>query len=166
MDVTFEKFLTKQFYYLVTLSLFDSKYKGGDGIQRNTKFNTRYVINLLGGKEWIFRDKNIFGVNLKASFTGGEYYVPINLDESIKQHREVLDEASAYSQELPSVFYIDLTLTYRINHKKFSGIWAIQVRNLLNQHPDVGYLYNDFDQTIEAEKSLGILPILSYKVEF
>jgi len=166
MDLTFEKFLTKQFYYLVTLSLFDSKYHGGDGIQRNTKFNTRYVINLLGGKEWTFRDKNIFGMNLKASFTGGEYYVPINLDESIAEHREVLDESNAYSTKLPSVFYIDLTLTYRINHKKFSGIWAIQVKNLLNQHPDVGYIYNDFNQTIEAEKSLGILPILSYKVEF
>jgi hypothetical protein len=165
-DITFEKFLTKQYYYLATISIFDSEYKGGDGTERNTRFNTRYVINLLVGKEWTFREKNIFGVNLKASFTGGEHYVPIDLSQSVALHREVLDESVAYSPGLPAVFYIDLTVTYRINHKKFSGIWAIQVRNLLNQHPDVGYIYNDFNQTIEPQKSLGILPVVSYKVEF
>jgi hypothetical protein len=51
MDLTFEKFLTKQLYYLVTVSLFQSKYKGGDMIERNTRFNSNYVVNVLGGKE-------------------------------------------------------------------------------------------------------------------
>ena len=121
---------------------------------------------MLGGKEWTFREKNIFGVNLKVSITGGEHYIPIDLEKSIAHHRDVLIESTAYSPKLPDVFYLDLTVTYRINHKKFSGIWAIQVRNLLNQHPDVGYLYNDFNYTIEPQKSLGILPVMSYKVEF
>jgi hypothetical protein len=166
LDLTFEKFLTKQYYYMVTASIFDSKYKGGDHIVRNTRFNSNYVVNLLGGKEWTVRKKNLFGVNLKMVATGGEYYVPIDLEQSIAQHREVLDEPAAYTRRLPSFFYIDLTLTYRTNHKKFSGIWAIQVRNLLNQRPVTGYLYNDYNQSIEPVKSLGIIPLLSYKVEF
>jgi hypothetical protein len=166
IDITFEKFLTKQYYYLATISLFDSKYKGGDGIERNTRFNTNYVINLLGGKEWTIRKKNIFGVNLKASYTGGEYYVPVNLSESILQHREVLDENLAYQVRLPDFFYLDITLTYRTNHKKFSGIWAIQVKNLLNQKPATGYIYNDFTQSVEAVTSMGIFPMISYKIEF
>jgi hypothetical protein len=166
IDFTVEKFLTKQYYYLATISLFDSKYRGGDGINRNTRFNTNYVVNLLGGKEWTFREKNFFGVNLKASITGGEHYIPIDLEKSIALHREILIESSAYAPKLPSVFFLDLTVTYRVNHRKFSGIWAIQVRNLLNQHPDIGYLYNDFNHTIEPQKSLGILPVMSYKVEF
>ena len=166
IDFTFEKFLTKQYYYLVTVSLFDSKYRGGDGIQRNSRFNTNYVINLLGGKEWTIRKKNIFGVNLKVSYTGGEYYVPIDLEKSIAQHTEILNETEAYTHKLPDFFYLDLTITLRTNHKKFSGVWALQVRNLLNQYPNVGYVYNDFNRTIEPEKSLGIIPLMSYKVEF
>ncbi|MEI7492136.1 MAG: TonB-dependent receptor [Bacteroidota bacterium] len=166
IDITFEKFLTKQYYYLVTVSLFDSKYKGGDGIERNTRFNANYVVNLLGGKEWTIRSKNILGVNLKGSFTGGEYYVPVNLGQSVVQHREILDEPAAYTVRLPAVFYLDLTITYRTNHKKFSGIWALQVRNLLNQSPIVGYVYDDFNHTVETQRSLGIIPLLSYKVEF
>lgn len=166
VDITFEKFLTKQYYYLVTLSLFDSKYKGGDGIERNTRFNANYVVNLLGGKEWTVRKKNIFGVNLKASLTGGEYYVPIDLEQSKLQHREVLDDSRAYETRLPNFVYLDLTLTYRTNHKKFSGIWAIQLKNLLNQQPATGYVYNDFNQSVEPVKGMGILPFISYKIEF
>jgi hypothetical protein len=166
IDITFEKFLTRQYYYLATISLFDSKYKGGDGIERNTRFNSNYVVNLLGGKEWTIRKKNILGVNLKTSFTGGEYYVPIDLQQSIIEHREVPDDAAAYTMKLPDFLYVDLTLTYRTNHKKYSGIWAIQIKNLLNQAPVVGYVYNDYTQSIEPVKSMGLIPFISYKIEF
>ena len=124
------------------------------------------MINLLGGKEWTIRSKNILGVNLKCSFTGGEYYVPIDLEQSIAQNREVLNEKAAYTLRLPSFLYMDLTLSYRTNHRKFSGIWALQIRNLLNQKPVMGYAYDDFNHTVETQRSLGIIPLLSYKVEF
>jgi hypothetical protein len=166
IDLTFENFLTRQYYYLFTVSLFDSKYKGGDGIQRNTKFNVNYVVNLVGGKEWTIRGRNIFGVNLKVSVTGGEYYVPIDLEASREQHREVLNETLAYAERLPAYCYIDLSLSYRTNHRKFSGVWAIQLKNLLNQRPVNGYVYNDYNQTIEPVQSMGIVPFLSYKIEF
>lgn len=166
IDFSFEKFLTRQFYYLVTVSLFESKYLGGDGQERNTRFNSNYVVNLLGGKEWAIRKKNILGVNLKLSYTGGEYYVPIDLQQSVEQHREVLDEAAAYSVKLPSYCYIDLTLTYRTNHRKYCGIWAIQLKNLLNLKQLTGYAYNDFTHSVEEVRSTGIIPFISYKVEF
>jgi hypothetical protein len=166
LDLTFEKFLTKQYYYLITASVFDSKYTGGDTRVRNTRFNSNIVVNLLGGKEWTIRKKNLFGVNLKVVVTGGEFYVPIDLEASVAQHREVLDESQAYTRRLPAFFYFDFTTTYRTNHKKFSGIWAIQVRNLLNQRPVTGYVYNDYNGTIDEIKSLGIIPLISYKIEF
>ncbi len=166
IDLTFEKFLTNQYYYLVTISLFDSRYKGGDGIERSSRFNSNYVLNILCGKEWTIRKKNILGVNLKVNINGGEYYVPIDLSSSIAQHQEVLDGTAAYTQRLPDFYYVDLTLTYRTNHRKYSGIWAIQLKNMLNQQPTTGYVYNDFNQTIEPVKSMGIIPFISYKIEF
>jgi hypothetical protein len=166
LDLTFEKFLTRQFYYLITVSLFDSRYKGGDGIERNTRYNAGYVVNLLGGKEWTIRKNNLLGVNLKASYTGGSYYVPIDLEKSMESHYRVLDESRAFEVRNPDFLYIDLTLTYRTNHRKFSGIWAIQLKNLLNRKTEIGQVYNDFNQTIEPVRSMGILPFISYKIEF
>lgn len=166
IDLTFEKFLTHNYYYLVTISLFESKYKGGDGIERNSRYNSNYVVNVLAGKEWTVRKKNIFGINVKVSLTGGEYYVPIDLDASIQAHMEVLDEVHAYESRLPSFQYVDLSFSYRTNHKRFSGIWSVQLKNLLNQKPAVGYVYNDFNQSIEPITDMGIVPFISYKIEF
>lgn len=166
VDLTLEQFLVKGFYYLATVSLFDSRYKGGDGIERNTRFNTHYVVNLLAGKEWTVRKKNLFGVNLKASATGGEYCMPIDLEQSQAEHREVYDEQRAWSEQLPDFIYLDLTVIYRTNHRKFSGTWAVQLKNLLNRKPTVGYVYNDLNGTVEPYTSMGIIPFISYKVEF
>lgn len=166
LDLTFEKFLTRQFYYLVTVSVFDSKYKGGDGLERNTRYNSNFVINVLAGKEWTIRKKNLLGVNLKASVTGGGYYVPIDLEASKAEHRRVLDVSRAFETRYPDFYYLDITVTYRTNHRKFSGIWAIQVKNVLNQKTEIGQVYNDFNQTIEPIRSMGILPFISYKIEF
>lgn len=80
--------------------------------------------------------------------------------------QEVLDETRAYQERLPDFYYLDLTLTYRTNHKKFSGIWAIQVKNILNQQPATGYVYNDYKQSVEPVHGMGILPFISYKIEF
>jgi len=47
-----------------------------------------------------------------------------------------------------------------------TGVWAIQLKNLLNQKPVTGYVYNDFNQGVEEVRSMGIIPFISYKVEF
>jgi hypothetical protein len=39
VEFTLEKFFSKNYYFLLTTSVFDSKYKGSDGVERNTAFN-------------------------------------------------------------------------------------------------------------------------------
>ena len=69
VDFTWERALNKGLYYMITASLFDSRYCGGDGIWHNTRFNRKYVLNGLIGKEWMLgRNKqNILSVNLKLT---------------------------------------------------------------------------------------------------
>ncbi|HTF03202.1 MAG TPA: TonB-dependent receptor, partial [Bacteroidia bacterium] len=40
LEFTLEKFFSKQYFFMFTASVFDAKYKGSDGILRNTDFNT------------------------------------------------------------------------------------------------------------------------------
>ena len=51
LELTVEKFFSKGYYTLLTGSIYESKYKGSDDIERNTAFNGRYVYNVLVGKE-------------------------------------------------------------------------------------------------------------------
>jgi hypothetical protein len=166
IDFTFERFLSNNLYYLVTASVFESKYKGGDGIERNTRFNSNYVFNVLLGKEFIVKDRNIFGINLKATYSGGEYYTAVDISQSIAQGREILDLNQIYTEKFDDFFYLDITLNYKVNHKKYAGSWSIQVKNLLDRKQPLGYTYNSFTKSVELQESIGMLPMLSYKIEF
>ncbi|MFR8356338.1 MAG: hypothetical protein ACLVEJ_12380 [Parabacteroides sp.] len=54
VDVTLEQYMTNGFYYMLTGSLFKSKYKGGDDIWRNTRRWTEASLNVLAVEsEWM-----------------------------------------------------------------------------------------------------------------
>jgi hypothetical protein len=91
VEVTLERFLNKGFYFLMTTSLFESKYTGSDGVERNTAFNGNYVFNLLAGKEWKVGKSNAITFDVKGTYAGGRRYSPILLDESIAAFKEVRD---------------------------------------------------------------------------
>ena len=50
LDLTLEKFFTKQYYFLVTGSLFDSRYTPINGEEYSTRFNSNYQVNASGRK--------------------------------------------------------------------------------------------------------------------
>ncbi len=166
LDITFEKFLSNNFYYLFTASVFNSKYKGGDGIERNGRYNSNCALNLLVGKEFYTKSQNVWGINLKASYNGGEYYIPVDLQESINENREVLDYNQIYTQNLKPFLYLDFTVNYRINYAKTSLVFTAQAKNILNNKTVLGYSYNNYTNSVEEQSELGFVPMLSVKYEF
>jgi hypothetical protein len=59
LEMTLEKFFTHNYYFLVTGSLFDSRYTGADGVERNTRFNGNFITNITAGKEFkVGRNRN------------------------------------------------------------------------------------------------------------
>ncbi|HEY4784630.1 MAG TPA: TonB-dependent receptor, partial [Bacteroidales bacterium] len=95
IDITLERFLQQGYYYLVTASIFDSKYKGGDGIEHNTRYNKHFVFNLLGGKEWTLNNKNLLSVSGKLTFMGGDRISPLDEKASLVKKEAVYDETRA-----------------------------------------------------------------------
>ncbi|MBX7095285.1 MAG: TonB-dependent receptor, partial [Flavobacteriales bacterium] len=80
VELTLEKFFSDGYYFLITGSLFDSKYKGSDGVERNSAFNTKHVLNVLGGKEFkVGKKGNVFAFNVRSSWVGGKFLTPIDL---------------------------------------------------------------------------------------
>jgi len=166
IDFTLERFLHKSFYYLITTSLFDSKYIGGDGIWRNTRFNKGYVVNLLFGKEFYLNKNKIFGTNIKFNFMGGERTSPVLMNESLQAHSVIYDDTKAFQDQMPGSYNLDFTITYQTNKKKHSSIWALQIKNALGSPMNSGYDYYYKTGEIKMTKVVVILPILSYKIEF
>lgn len=166
IDFTLERFLHNNYYYLITASLFDSRYKGGDGVWRNTRYNKGYIMNLLFGKEYYFSRNRIFGANLRLNFMGGERISPLLTDESLLAERVIYDETKAFQDQMPATYNLDITVTYRTNKKKHSSIWALQLKNALGSPMYEGYDYYYKTASIKSNEVVIILPVLSYKIEF
>jgi hypothetical protein len=144
LDITVEKYLTKGFYYLLSGSVFDSRYKGGDGVWRNTRFNRNFLFNGLAGKEWEVgkEGKHVFGINLRLSYQGGDHYTPIDKAASIAKQDVIFDGTKAFEQSVDPVLLSHITLSYKKNKKNSSHEWALKVINASGQKEFYGFRYN------------------------
>lgn len=170
VDVTLEKYLSRGLYYLITASVFDSKYRGGDGVWHNTRFNRRYILNTLIGKEWMTgSDKqNILSANAKLTLQGGERYSPLDNEASlIHPDKEAqYDETQAYTQQYPGMFMANFTVSYKINRKKVAHEFAVKALNVTGTKEYYGYHYNLKSGVMELNGMSTPISNISYKLEF
>ncbi len=168
LEFTLEKFFSNSYYLLLTASFFESKYKGLDNIIRNTRFNKNYVYNIAIGKEFYTgkTKQNIIDLNVKMVWSGGNRFIPIDLEQSKIQNQEILHLDRAFRNRLPDYFRIDFKANYRFNRPRYTLITSIDIQNVINRPNIENRFYNIEDQKIEIIKSLGIIPVLNFKVEF
>lgn len=167
IDLTLERFLGDNYYYLITGSIFKSEYKAGDNVWRNTRYNKGFVLNALFGKEFYFaNNRKVLDVNARVSVTGGERYSPILESQSIAAKRVIYDESRAFSEQFRTLTYADLTVNYRINHHKSSSVFSFQMKNVLGAPIYIDHNYNYQTGQIELSKATLVIPNISYKIEF
>ena len=170
VDLTFEKYLSRGLYYMITASVFDSKFCGGDGKWHDTRYNRRFIINGLVGKEWMLgRSKqNVLGVNLKMTLQGGERYSPVDEQATMADpDKEVqYDESKPFSKQLSPMFLVNYTISYKINRKKIAHEFAVQGLNATSAKEFYGHVYNEKKDIIEVYDGKSSLINVSYKIQF
>lgn len=170
LELTLEKFFNRGYYGLLTVSLFDSKYEGSDGIERNTAFNNGYVLNFLAGKEFrIGKSKrNAFTIDTKVTWAGGRYYTPIDLEASQRAGEQVLIEEEAFSLRQDPYFRWDLKFGFQLNSKKkrLSQQFFIDLQNLTNRNNIFVQRFNETTGEINNVYQNGFFPDLLYRIQF
>lgn len=166
MELTLEKFLSMGYYFLFTASLFDSRYRGADGVLRSTAFNGNYVFNLLGGYERKLGEKYMLTVDLKTVWAGGRRYVPIDLDESIAQAEEIRDWGKAYNDRYDDYFRTDLRIGIKQNGKRVSQEWAIDLQNVTGFQSIFMEGYDAAGQEVYTVYQQGFMPMFLYRIQF
>lgn len=173
IEITLERFLHEGFYYLFTGSLYQSKYKGSDGVERNTAFNGNYTTNFLIGKEFqLFAAKkeakatNKLVLDIKWTLNGGQRYIPIDLENSRLQGQAVYDFSRAFEEQYADYFRTDLKIGYKRNGKKMTQEWSINFQNLTNRKNIFQQVYDETSGNIVTRYQTGFLPIAQYKILF
>jgi len=155
-----ERFFSKGYYFLITSSFFDSKYKGSDGIERNTAFNTGYVVNALAGKEWQLGKKGKYlSLNLKLTTIGGKYLTPIDFDLSQQYGRTIYKESEAFSEQQDPYFRTDLKISYRKEYAKSTLEVALDLQNITNNKNIFSQSYNPRTNSIVTQYQQSFFPV-------
>ncbi len=169
-ELTIEKFFSKNYHALLTGSFFESKYKGSDGIERNSPFNNQYVINALGGKEFKFGEskKNTFSLDGKVTTAGGRFYTPIDLAASQTAGFEIKQDDKAFSLQYDSYFRLDVRMGFKFNNKKKkqAHLLYLELQNVTDNQNIFINRYNRITNQVNQIDQIGFFPDFGYKFQF
>ncbi len=171
LELTVEKFFSKGYYMLLTSSIYESKYKGSDGIERNTAFNNNIVFNLLFGKEWKFgpKKKNAWTFDSKFTSAGGKPFTPVDLQATRDNAgREIRMDDIAFSERYDPYLRWDVKFGVRINSAKkdISHQFFIDLQNVTNRGNEFVRRYNEVTDEINVVDQIGFFPDIMYRIQF
>ena len=172
LEFTLQKFFDNNFFFMTTASLYESKYVGSDGVERNTDFNGNYIVNGLLGKEFSLGEsgKHKLALGAKITYAGGKRYgyVDVVATDSLK---EIVFLDEGYNdRRFKNYFRADIKVNYILNTPKVTHEFGLDIVNLLNTQNILGLTYTPNETNpLEpyAERcQLGLLPIFYYKIDF
>jgi hypothetical protein len=173
LELTIQKSFSKHYYIMYSASVFDSKYKGSDGIEYNTDFNGNYMMNILGGLEYQVgkQKKNTLSFGGKYTYGGGKRYSPVNLAASNALMDVVPEEGKINTLQFPAYNRLDLRVAYKINMRKTSVEIAFDLINILGTKNVLALSYSPDPSDLTKNPlvpnyQLGFLPLFYVKVDF
>ena len=181
IEFTLQKYFSKSFFFMISASLYDSKYLASDGIWRNTSYkganisnniDLSYVWNVLAGKEFKISKNQIIGLGTKITRAGGRRYGLVDIAQT-EDSKEILFQDSLFNDlSFADYFRVDLKINWRMNTKKLTHEFGLDLVNLLNTKNLLSLAYaprldpNDTSAPIAQKQQLGRLPIFYYKIDF
>lgn len=168
IELSAEKFFTRGWHGMATLSVFDAKYRAMDGQWYNSRWNLGAVGNVLAGKEWKIgpaEKDRVLTTGLRYSMMGGQWSTPIDLQASLAADVEK-EGAPAMSRKGDPIGKLDMVVSYRVGRPKVSHEFKLDVQNVLNAQTPVYEYFDRRTGTIKTVDQLAMLPVMQYTLRF
>jgi len=174
IELTLERFFHKNYYAMATASLYNSRYKGSDGVDRSTDFNGNYIVNALAGYELPFgkAKKNAVILGTKFTIGGGKRFSPIDSVATKLDGAKVhIVDSERNTIQFEDYYRLDLKFGMRFNSSKATHEFSIDLMNVLDVQNVLTISYfddpkNPGNKIYAKEYQLGFLPNFWYKFNF
>lgn len=175
IEVTLERFFHRNYYFLINASLYQSKYRALEGVERNTPYNGNYLVNVLFGKEIpkLGRKNNqTLGINAKVFFGGGRKIIPLLRDGSGQlavdpTNNRFWDYSQAYNQSLEDLYQVIVSASYKWNRLKATHEIFLNIDNVTNNRGKISEFYDESKPgKVGYLTQFGVFPNLMYRVYF
>ena len=162
LELSLERTFAKDFFYLVNASVYDSRYTL-DGKDLDTRWNGNYIVNATGGREFVKKKEGrvrTWGFTGRMTVMGGARYTPIVV------RTFPVPTGPAWSEQFDAFHRLDLRVYLKRERKGRTGLWALDLQNAMNAQ-NAAYQYYDVRKgEVVTKYQLGLIPNLSYRIEF
>lgn len=173
VDVALERKFDRGTFFIVSGSLFDSKFKvnyyTGPSDWYNTRYNVGYTGTFTGGKTWKINNNTFFEVGLRMLFNGGAPVTPIVAGmETVDGPQPVLDHSRPFSERTSPYFRPDLRLAWRKNKVKNAWWLALDIQNFINRRNEdfIDYTFDRDQLRWQHRRQAPLTPILTFEWNF
>jgi len=169
LELTLEHYLHSEMYFLLSSSLYDSKYQSSSGQWFNTRFNGKFACSFTGGKEFKTGrgfGNRIVGLNIKTIYSGGLRSTPIDYAASVAAGETKYIEAEAYSIQEKNYFRTDVKFSVKRNRKKSTVTWSLDIQNVTNNKNVYGSYFDPLTATTKVSYQAPLIPVLAYRIDF
>lgn len=161
VELALERRFHRDWFLQVNGTWLEMRYTDDEGKWRSGRWDVGLIANAVAGREWAKQKevvKRTWGVSGRINTTGGQRYTTTFDDPG--------EQPIPYGARYNSTFRLDLRVYLKREHEGRTGMWALDLLNATNAQNEA---YRYFDQrkgAIVTRYQLGLIPNLSYRVEF
>ncbi|GAB4498578.1 MAG: carboxypeptidase regulatory-like domain-containing protein [Saprospiraceae bacterium] len=171
LELTAEHYFTDGWFALANATLFKSEYRGSDAVWRPSRWDSRHLFNLVAGKEWQ-RDRRpgqvrAFGLNGRLGWSGGLRAMPVDAAASAQAGTTVFEVREGFSVQQKDYFRLDLRVYWKRSlGNRRNSTFAMDFQNATMQENIAYQFWDPYTQSVETKYQLGLIPNLSWRLEF
>jgi len=168
IEFTFERYYSKQYYFLFTASLFNSTYTAFDNKTRSSAFGVKYALNAVGGYDFVIgkRRWGILSLGLRATYAGGNPYIPFDVSATVASGETMMDWPASFTVKYPDYKRASLRFGLKRNLPGYNIEFILDLQYRTN-YTNV-YLQRIDPKTGEIKNffSMGLFPMATWRIQF
>ena len=160
IDLTFERYMTRGFYSLVAASIFDSNYNMDGGPWLDTRYNLKYVGNVLIGKEftWGKESQSSLNINWRTTLLGGQPYQQIDESLSLESDEIIFDNESLFNNRFQTGLIHHFTINYQVSRPNITHAFSLKILNVGGYEEFVDFRINQREGRVDTYREALIIP--------
>lgn len=167
VELSMDRSFDRGYFLQANGTIYESTYTTRNGDYRPSRWNGQWMANAMGGREWRKAKEDrvrTWGVSARVFAMGGMRYTP--LDVRFRNGVPLISTSAPWSGQLADAFRADLRIYRKMDRAGRTGQWALDLQNVSNAQNEAFRYFDSRQAMVVTRYQLGLIPNLSYRVEF
>ncbi|MBN2281968.1 MAG: TonB-dependent receptor [Candidatus Marinimicrobia bacterium] len=162
IELLLQKKMAKDFYGMVSATIFQSRYKDYTGKWRNRVYDNQFLFTVVGG----YKPNNKWEFSSKWTYAGGVPYTPFDKELSTEMGVGIIDQNHINDARMDDYHSLNLRADRRFYFNQSALVLYFSVWNAYNRQNVAIYYWNEDENKQDTYNQWSMLPMGGFEWEF